>query len=98
MARETKGITMKTWLLAIMIPLGLWATPVLAGGGFDQTLILQGISFHVQCANRGSVNMLRIHPSGGITRHLPLQQEIFGTVTGAEIADLNADGYPIDKE
>ena len=77
-----------------MIPLGLWATPLLASGGFDQTLTLQGISFHVQCANRGSVNMLRIHPSGRVKQHLPLQQEILGTVTGAEIADLNADGWP----
>ena len=38
--------------------------------------------------------MLRIHLSGRITLRLPLQQEIFGTVTGAEIADLNADGWP----
>ncbi|MCX7111746.1 MAG: PliI family lysozyme inhibitor of I-type lysozyme [Proteobacteria bacterium] len=70
------------------------ATPVAKTGGFDQTLSLQGISFHVTGANAGSVNKLRIVPKGLKSDNKPIEKEIDGTVTGAEVADLNADGSP----
>jgi hypothetical protein len=43
------------------------------------------------CPNRGSTNELRILPEGGGSA---LVRTIDGTVSGAELADLNADGSP----
>jgi hypothetical protein len=63
-------------------------------GSFDQTLSLQGVSFHVVSANAGSINQLRIEPKGLKGDNAAIQREIDGTVTLAEVADLNADGSP----
>ena len=62
--------------------------------GFDKVLKLQGISFHVQATNEGSLNQLKITPSGLSIVNDVIKQEIDGVVTGAEIADINADGSP----
>jgi Periplasmic lysozyme inhibitor of I-type lysozyme len=48
----------------------------------------------VSSPNRGSVNKLRVVPSGKIAASKPIVTEIYGTVSGAEIADLNGDGWP----
>jgi hypothetical protein len=61
---------------------------------FDKTLTLKGISFRVVCANEGSVNRVEITPSGLAIDNSPVSREIDGTVTGAEVADLNRDGSP----
>ncbi|MEI7870435.1 MAG: PliI family lysozyme inhibitor of I-type lysozyme [Candidatus Methylumidiphilus sp.] len=68
--------------------------PATNSGGFDQTLSLQGINFHVTSANVGSLNRLRIVPKGLKGDNQPIEKEIDGTVTGAEVADLNVDGSP----
>jgi len=65
-----------------------------ASNGFDKVLKLQGITFHVQATNEGSLNQLTITPSGLATVNDVIKQEIDGSVTGAEIADINADGSP----
>ncbi len=65
-----------------------------ASGGFDQTLRLQGVTFHVRCANAGSLNKVRIEPKGLKGDNKPIEKEIEGTVTLAEVADLNVDGSP----
>jgi hypothetical protein len=62
--------------------------------GFDQTLSLQGISFRVASANSGSLNRLSIEPKGLAGDNAVIDQEIDGTVTMAEVADLDADGSP----
>ena len=62
--------------------------------GFDRTLELKGIRFRVSSANDGSINTLRIAPAGLEIDNSPIERTIDGTVTGAEIADLNADGSP----
>jgi uncharacterized protein len=62
--------------------------------GFDKMLKLQGISFHVQATNEGSLNQLKVTPSGLSIVNDVIKQEIDGIVTGAEIADINADGSP----
>jgi len=62
--------------------------------GFDKVLKLQGITFHVQATNEGSLNQLTITPSGLSIVNDVINQEIDGSVTGAEIADINADGSP----
>ena len=64
------------------------------GEAFDMTLELQGIRFGVTCANEGSVNTLHIVPVGLETDNSPIVRTIDGTVTGAEVADLNVDGSP----
>jgi hypothetical protein len=70
------------------------ATSAVTSAAFDRTLELQGIRFHVTSANEGSINTLRIVPSGLEIDNSPIKRTINGTVTGAEVADLNADGSP----
>ena len=61
---------------------------------FDRTLELQGIRFRVMSANDASVNTLHIVPAGLEIDNSPIVRTIDGTVTGAEVADLNVDGSP----
>lgn len=76
--------------------LSLAAAPLLfaAEGGFNKKLSLQGITFHVTCPNEGSINNLRIVAKGLTNDAEPIKMKLDGTVTGAEIADLNSDGSP----
>ena len=87
--------------IIIVIPLSTLAIlfSQLAGaaeeaGGFDQVFALQGISFHVICPNQGSINQLEIIPAGLEIDNAVIKREIDGTVTRAEVADLNGDGSP----
>jgi hypothetical protein len=61
---------------------------------FTKTLELQGIRFRITSTHEGSLNRLTIVPSGLEIVHTPIERTIDGTVTGAEVADLNADGSP----
>ena len=61
---------------------------------FEQTLALQGISFKVSATHQGSLNQLKIVPSGLAIDNSPIEREIDGSVTAAEVADINADGSP----
>lgn len=61
---------------------------------FDKVLTLQGITFHVQATNNSSLNQLTITPSGLSIKNDVMKQEIDGSVTGAEVADINSDGSP----
>ena len=61
---------------------------------FEKNLKLHGINFHVFCKNKSSLNTLTITPTGLEKDNTVIQQEIDGTVTGAEIADINNDGSP----
>ena len=61
---------------------------------FEKTLVLQGISFQVTSANNSSINTLRIVPSGLEIDNSQIDRTIDGTVTGVEVADINADGSP----
>jgi hypothetical protein len=57
-------------------------------------LTLQGVTFRVQCDNATSENALTVTPLGLEIDNAPIKTEVDGTVTGAEVADLNADGSP----
>ena len=57
-------------------------------------MTLQGITFRVVSANQGSINRVTIAPAGLGRDNQPVSREIDGTVTGAEVADLNGDGSP----
>jgi hypothetical protein len=61
---------------------------------FDQTLELHGVTFRVTSPNSGSINQVTVTPAGLEIDNSPLTSEVDGTVTGAEIADLNVDGSP----
>ena len=65
-----------------------------SGAMFDKTLELQGIQFHITTGSQGSGTILRIVPSGLEIDNAPMEKQINGTVTGAEVADLNVDGSP----
>ena len=85
----------------LLVLSGLFTTPVFASdleagtaGLFDETFELQGIKFHVTSKTGGSVNQLSIVPSGLEIDNRPIEREIIGSVSGAEIADLNGDGSP----
>jgi hypothetical protein len=65
-----------------------------AQDAFNKTLTLQGANFHVTCANEGSQNTLRIVPSGAVHNVRNIEQEIDGSVIGAEVADLDGNGTP----
>lgn len=85
---------MKVLLGAVLGGLLLGASLASADAAFDRSLELQGIRFQVTSANAGSLNTLRIIPAGLKIDNSPIVREISGTVTGAEVADLNADGSP----
>jgi len=57
---------------------------------FKQKFKLHGISFEV--TSKG--NKLRIVPSGLKIDNSPIERDIAGTVTGADIGDINVDGSP----
>lgn len=63
-------------------------------GGFDHTLSLQGISFHVSSAKSGSRSLVRIEPHDLEGENTVIEKHVEGSVTGAEVADLNEDGSP----
>ena len=53
-----------------------------------------GITFRVTSPNSGSINEVTITPSGLEIDNSPVTVEVDGTVTGAEVADLNFYGSP----
>jgi hypothetical protein len=65
-----------------------------AGPAFSKRLELQGFAFDVTSTNEGSINQLRIVPHGLSQQSAPITSEIEGTVSGAEIDDLDANGFP----
>lgn len=66
----------------------------LSAGGFEKTLELQGITFRVACPNDSSINQVTVTPAGLEGDNSPETREVDGSVVGAEVADLNADGSP----
>ena len=61
---------------------------------FKESLLLQGVSFYIQCPNQGSLNTLTITPSGLEGKNEPIILKIEGSVTNAEVEDLDANGFP----
>ena len=61
---------------------------------YTKSLSLQGATFNLRASSKGSINNLTIVGEYSGHKILENQREIEGTVTGAEIADLNSDGFP----
>ena len=68
--------------------------PEAAKPGFKKEFELNGIRFVVEATNEGSMNNLTITPSGLSEVNDVISREIDGSVTNAEIGDINADGSP----
>lgn len=67
---------------------------VSAAEPFKKTLEIQGFSFAIDATSEGSINQLRITPTGLKEDKKPAEIEIEGTVSGAEIGDLDSNGFP----
>jgi hypothetical protein len=61
---------------------------------FSKTLFLQNIGFDIKTTGKGSTQQLTIQPFGLKIDNSKISMEVDGSVTGAEIEDLNADGFP----
>jgi hypothetical protein len=82
-------------ILKLALALGaMMFSQAYAQGAFNKTLALQGVKAHVTCANEGSQNTLRIVPSGAVHNVRNIEQQIDGSVIGAEVADLDGNGTP----
>jgi hypothetical protein len=68
--------------------------PVMAAEPFKAALELQGFSFAIDATNEGSINTLKIVPTGLKEDSSPAETEIDGSVSGAEIGDLDGNGFP----
>jgi hypothetical protein len=65
-----------------------------SAAAFNKEFDLHGVHFVVQATNNGSMNTLTITPSGLAEVNDVITREIDGTVTNAEVADINADMSP----
>lgn len=61
---------------------------------FNKVLILQNIGFDIKTTGKGSIQQLTIQPFGLKKENRKISMEVDGSVTGAEIEDLNSDGFP----
>lgn len=69
------------------------ATAVLAAP-FSQVLKHQGVTFNVSATGEGSQQNLQVKATEGGKAFPSIGERVDGTVTGAEVADLNSDGKP----
>lgn len=90
-----RNLKMSRSLAATLAAMALaYAVPGMAAEPFKSTLALQGFSFVAEATNEGSINQLKITPVGLTEDNKPVATEIEGTVSGAEIGDLDANGFP----
>jgi hypothetical protein len=84
------------WARIVGLAVGIAVAPAVAGAAsaFEKRLELQGFGFDVSATNEGSINQLTVVPSGLSEQQGPLKVEIDGSVTDAEIADLDSNGFP----
>lgn len=77
--------------LAAAIPLVSRSEP---SRPFFARMVLQGVSFQVESPNQGSINLVTIRAEMPDGKGELIELEADGTITGVEVEDLNADGYP----
>jgi hypothetical protein len=61
---------------------------------FFAQMVLQDVTFQVESPNDSSINQVVVRASTAEGSFGQMQEEANGTITGVEIEDLNADGYP----
>ena len=74
--------------VALVFPVSVLAEP------FYAELVLQGVTFHVESPNAGSINVVTTRSQNVMGLFGTEEAEADGTVTNVEADDLNADGYP----
>lgn len=68
--------------------------PPSASAGFDRSLTWQGFTFRVSSPNDSSLSKVTIETASGGQSAAPITSEVDGTVVGAGVADLDANGAP----
>jgi hypothetical protein len=93
--------TIRLYLMGKAMSSGLQANYTLslnvdaaATADFDQKLELHGITFHVQSASAEGKTQILLTPTGLSEVNTPIRTPITGTITEAEVSDMNADGSP----
>jgi hypothetical protein len=61
---------------------------------FFGQMVLQGVTYQVETPNDSSVNTVTVRALAGSEIFAEEQTEADGTVSGMEVEDMNADGYP----
>jgi len=80
--------------LVLTIALAVSAAPYARAEPFFAQLVLQGVTFRVESPNEGSINQVTVRAETTEVALEPMLAEADGTITSAEVEDLNADGYP----
>jgi len=62
--------------------------------GFHKSLPWKNFNFDISTTGEGSIQQLEIQPYGLKNDNKKITEEIEGSVTNAEIEDLNSDGFP----
>jgi hypothetical protein len=61
---------------------------------FFAQMVLQGVTFQVESPNDSSINPVAVRAVADGETFAEEEAEADGTITGVEVEDLNADGYP----
>lgn len=85
---------MKSLVVSIILASSVTSTFAAEANFFAQKLILHGVTFDVSATNSGSQNKLTIAVDGLDHKIEPIIHGIDGTVTGAEVADLDRNQSP----
>ena len=99
-ARETSIVTtgMKRSAIyaAILLlsPISLHAGDQSPSRPFFAQMLLQEVTFQVESPNDSSINPVTVRALSGKKKFAEELIEADGTITGVEVEDLNADGYP----
>jgi hypothetical protein len=94
-----------TAALALCLSIGMFSTikadtpdkiekEAITNAPFKKVLTLKGITFTITSPNNSSINKVTITPKGLKGSNKPIIVDAEGTLTGAEIEDLNQDGFP----
>ena len=96
-----RSTSLRKWPAALFSGLLLGCSPVFAAEpisaadvGFVKTLELLDITFKISATKQGSLNQLSILATGSGLTDSNINTEIDGSLTDAEVADLNKDGSP----
>ena len=61
---------------------------------FFAQLVLQEVTFQVESPNDSSINLVKVRAQAGDKMIGEFEVEADGAITGVEVEDLNADGFP----
>lgn len=73
---------------------GLHAEAGAPRGPFFAQQVLQGVTFQIESPNNSSINKVSVRAQVGQTTIGEHAVEADGAITGVEVQDLNADGFP----